>query len=265
MTHHSFTATPGRRTSRSAAQDALRAELEGVGRRIARARTDQDGELERLAALFNPASDAGLRVTEIAELAGVSRQTLINLRNQERGAHLRWDAELIVLLALGAHEGLTAKQLEERARGPIRQGDIRIALDRLRSEGFVRMVSMSGYEKLDEHLGLTDAGIAQLAPRLRYAAMPPTKRWTVYVAVRAGDGSALVRAGERSDGVHQVAYLPAGTAHGMEQPEIGLHVEASSGEDACVAALAKVSRWRSEENLDREAPAVVTMLIPPTA
>ena len=73
-------------TIRVAARETVLQELEAIGSRRKQLLSDADDELERLAAFLPVANAAGIRQNEIAERAAVSRQTLVNLRNEGRGA-----------------------------------------------------------------------------------------------------------------------------------------------------------------------------------
>jgi hypothetical protein len=249
--------------TRAAVEAVIRGELDALGDRLATYREAAAAELERVAAFRWLTELAGIRPTEVAERVGVSRQTLANLREDNRGAGHEWPLDLLVLLRLGL-EGPQA--VNSLARLPTRPHEVTRALDRLSHEGLVGVVghAASGTTTPITYWRLTALGIEDLPRRLRHAAMPPSRTWTAYVTSSPAEANAIAEAGEVSLGAHEVVVIPAGTVHGMTSPEIAFHVEAA---DEVTAQSAAVVRFRELRKLagmaDRQTPIVVSALIAP--
>jgi DNA-binding XRE family transcriptional regulator len=253
-------------TIRVAAREAVLRELEVIGSRRKRLLSDADDELERLAAFLNVASAAGIRQNEIAERAGVSRQTLVNLRNEGRGRGYDWNLDLEAMLALAFQGPQTVESLASLL--PQVLGDeipIQAALDRLTSAGAAAWAgaAMSGDNRQD-YFKLTPQGVEELPSRLRQAAIPENKRWTAYVATAQTDADTLAEVGQSILGEYRVGVIPANTMQGMEQPEIAFYVDAPSFDDAVSGAAAFYGELRKRAQLNPE-PAHVTAVIPPQA
>jgi DNA-binding phage protein len=97
------------RTSRLALQALHRQELTDSGRRIQESREAAQRELDRIAAFLPGARHAGMTMTEISQLTGLSRPTLYELQN--RSGTVELDVTLAVLSALGGLGPQTAEQL----------------------------------------------------------------------------------------------------------------------------------------------------------
>jgi transcriptional regulator with XRE-family HTH domain len=97
------------RTSRLALQVLHRRELAESGRRIKAGREDNQRELRRIASFLPGARHAGLTMTEISELTGMSRPTLYQLQTGKAGDDR--DPTVTLLNALGGLGPQTAEQL----------------------------------------------------------------------------------------------------------------------------------------------------------
>jgi hypothetical protein len=246
---------------------AVRMELDEVGKRLARARADESAELDRVAALFTVGTDAGLRVHEIAERAGISRQTLLNARTSGRGVpERRLNVDVRLACALGVGDAKSEQALIEMvAQGPIRPHEVSAALKRLVDAGEARLVStrISGNGAVS-YYRLTEHGAARLPGRLRQATISPTREWIVYVASTPGEAHAIVSAAELLLGKHEVSVIPAGTRLDMQVPEVAWRVEASDSEHAIQAAIGRMHELRGDiDSLDADKPVVVMALVYP--
>ena len=97
------------RNGRLALQALHRKELGDSGRRIQQSREAAQHELDRIAAFLPGARHAGMTMSEISQLTGLSRPTLYELQN--RGGAGTPDVTLAVLSALGGLGPQTAEQL----------------------------------------------------------------------------------------------------------------------------------------------------------
>lgn len=252
---------------RSAVEGAIRAELDALGDRLGTFRTAANAEIERLAALRWVTELAGIGGTEVAERAGVSRQTLANLRSGDRAADHEWPVDLRVMLELGlsgpksSHELMAAIGLP-----PVHGVQVTGAIERLKDEGLIAVAGRAAGEVGEPiaYWRLTGAGTADLPQRLRQAAIPPSRSWTAYVRSTAAEATAIAGAGGRALGDHGVLVIPAGTVSGMEQPEVAFQVEAHDPKSAEMAAAALFAELRERAGMTpRGRPVVVSALVPP--
>jgi hypothetical protein len=254
-------------TTRAAVQAAIRAELDALGDRLSAFRDAANAELERLATLRWVTEMAGLRSTEVADRAGVSRQTLANLRADRRGADYEWPLDTRILLELGLRgpqstDGLVGSIAQPR----VNEFQVTQALERVVGEGLVAEagLALSGNSAPVRYWRLTATGIEDLPRRLRHAAIPESRAWTAYVQSDAAEAGAIAEAGVRALGEHGIAVLPARTVHGMERPEVAFWVEASDPQSAQATAVSLFADLRARAGLGpRKEPVLVSALIPP--
>jgi DNA-binding phage protein len=97
------------RNGRLALQALHRNELTDSGRRIQQSRDAAQRELDRIAVFLPGARHAGMTMSEISQLTGLSRPTLYELQN--RSSTVELDITLAVLSALGGLGPQTAEQL----------------------------------------------------------------------------------------------------------------------------------------------------------
>jgi transcriptional regulator with XRE-family HTH domain len=253
--------------TRAAVQGLIRGELDGLGDRLAAFREAASAELERLAALRWLTDFAGIGPTEVAERAGVSRQTLANLRSDARAVDYKWPVDLRVLLELGIHGPKTGEQLERTiGKPPLSDFQVSRAISRLTADELIAVARREAARagEPDTFWRLTAKGLEDLPRRLRHAAMPPSRRWTAYVTSSPAEAAAIAAAGERALGEHGVAVVPAGTVHGMEAPEVAFVVEAPDPQRAQTEAIAVFRRLRERAGMTpRQSPVVVSALAPP--
>jgi transcriptional regulator with XRE-family HTH domain len=247
--------------TRAAARRQVAQELENVRRRRESAQLEAEAELDRLGALLPVAEDAGMRQHEIAELSGVSRQTLVNLRNRGRGADRHWNIDLRILLKLAFHGAHSVPMLESAIGFPVDAIETGDAIERLVQAKAIRFAgSVRSGQQDESYYRITQGGLAQLPGRLHHAAMPASIRWAAYIATK--DADKLTNVGETALGQYEVALIPASTTHDMQLPEIAFYVDASTVDHAAHAATVKYAQLRKLAKLEPE-PAYITTLIPP--
>jgi transcriptional regulator with XRE-family HTH domain len=257
-----------RDTTRAAVQGAVRAELAALGDRLSAFRGAAAAEMERLAALRWVTDATGIRGNEVAERAGVSRQTLANLRSEQRGTDYHWPPDLRVLIELGINGPQSTDQLTGSiGTVPVDPWQVTDAIDRLAAERLIAVAgrAASGTTEPVVYWRLTAAGVEDLPRRLQHAAMPPSQTWTAYVRASPAEGSAIAEAGQRALGEHGTVVIPAGTVHGMTSPEVAFWVEAPHPQAAQAAAIALFRELRRRAGMtERQEPIVVTALVPPS-
>lgn len=249
---------------RAAARVAVLQELESIGMRRQALLEDADTELERLGAFLSVAESAGIRQNEIAERANVSRQTLLNLRNEGRGTKREWNIDIRVMLVLAFSGAQSLESLTSLLRpGRDYEHHAEEALKRLCEAGAVTWAGagLSGGDRQD-YFKLTPQGVAELPGRLGLAAMPESRRWTAYVAANKPDAHKIVTAGEIAMGQYEVAHIPAATRYDMTSDEVAFHVEAPTVEQAGLAAAALYARLRKLAGLGHETARVMALLPP---
>lgn len=107
--------------------------LEAAGAARAEALAEADRQLDRVARLLPDALLGGLTLSEIARVAGVSRQTLYELR--ARYSDSDGDLRLAVLQSVAWMQPVTTDELAEHLGRD--RGDIARTLKRLMSENFI--------------------------------------------------------------------------------------------------------------------------------
>lgn len=223
--------------------------------------------MERLAAFRWLTEQAELRPHEVAERAGVSRQTLANLRSDGRGVDYEWPPDLRILLEVGLHGPRSTDQLVESiGQAPVNAFEVTQAIDRLVAEQLLGVAGKAAAETAEPtvYWHLTGRGIEDLPRRLRHAAMPPSRTWTAYVASSAAEANAIVAAGERALGEHGAVAIPAGTVTGMTRPEVAFAIEATDAQAAATAAIVRFGELRARAGMTpRHEPVIVSALIPP--
>lgn len=252
---------------RAAVTAAVGQELDAIGSRLTNLRADTNAEIERLGAFLDVAADAGIRPGEIADRAQVSRQTVLNLRNQGRGEDREWNLDLKILLHLGCHGPHSVDALTQHlGAGPLREVQVESAIQRLVQQGSVSLlgVTTSGTQEVAYYY-LAAQGVAELPLRLREAAIPPTRHWSAYVEVGDDEAWQLVEVGESVLGEHAVALIPPKTLREMSWTELAFGVEAHNAEDAATQAVARVRDLRSAAKRPQRDPILVRALIPPSA
>jgi transcriptional regulator with XRE-family HTH domain len=146
------------RNSRLALQVLHRRELSESGRLIRESRDATQRELGRIAAFLPGARHAGLTMTEISELTGLSRPTLYQLQNDQGTSRT---VTLAVLSALGGMGPQTTEQLSGATK--IAEAAIASVLEELVARELVSVAV--GYYTAGEQTAfimLTEAGAAHL-------------------------------------------------------------------------------------------------------
>lgn len=234
---------------RAATTQAVIDEIEAIGARLARLRGEVAVEMNRLEALDPLARDMQISVAEIAEAAGVSRQTLAARRRSPGEA--RYDPELRVLLTLGMKGPLRESELSQQILvADLPRQDVRRALKNLEENGLVEVARReTGPKGLLSSWGLSEQGLAALPGRLRRFAVPAGRRWTVYLQVDPAEGQRLIETAVEDHGLYQAALIPKGTVEGMQTAELAFRVEAGDLDQAHLTAEGEWAKLRTKAGL----------------
>jgi chromosome segregation and condensation protein ScpB len=133
-------------------------ELEAAGAARARALAEADKQLDRVARLLPDALSGGLSLSEIGRVAGVSRQTLYELR--ARYSDLDGDLRLAVLQSVAWMQPVTVDELAEHLGRDA--GDISRTLSGFVSDDFVDVGSRRTEDGEEVEFDLTAAGASTL-------------------------------------------------------------------------------------------------------
>lgn len=147
------------RNSRLTLQVLHRKELGESGRRIQESRESAQRELDRIAAFLPGARHAGMTMSEISQLTGLSRPTLYELQNRNGAGE--GDVTLAILSALGGLGPQTSEQLAGVMK--IAEGVVAHAVEDLLARELVSVAL--GYYTAGTQTAfvmLTEAGVAQL-------------------------------------------------------------------------------------------------------
>jgi hypothetical protein len=147
------------RNSRLALQVLHRKELSESGRRIQEGRESAQRELDRVAAFLPGARHAGMTMSEISQLTGLSRPTLYEL--QSRSGSGERDLTLPILSALGGLGPQTTEQLAGAMK--LAEGVVAKAVEDLIARELVSVAL--GYYTAGAQTAfvmLTEAGVAHL-------------------------------------------------------------------------------------------------------
>jgi len=216
------------RNGRVVLQSAGRERFAVAGDRIRRARALITEETRVVALLVDPVLSAGVSATEAADLLGMSRQSVYDLRQRgiESNEQLEW--RLVAYLAAGGAAPLAG--LVERTHAD--EEAVRSALKVLDESQLVKpaimqyeggtaealyRVTTAGVAALEEWVWLTDAG-----PQL----------WSVYTPMLPEERESLERVAHDVFGPDWFAVLEPGTVRDQQLAELAFNVTAQSFEEA---------------------------------
>jgi transcriptional regulator with XRE-family HTH domain len=268
MTEPDFLATDDPKTTGARTRAVVRAQIEAVladvSRRRSAAKIEEAAQLDRVAALLEPARAAGLSLERIASLSGVSRPTLTTLREPER---VGWaDAEFALLLALAVGGPQDDEQLLGHAAHFAHDRELGAALEVLLSRGLVGTRFVTHYQAANavRYLGLTRSGEDALLARLPRAGMSADFAWTAYFAIDESEGRKLEAAGETLLGTHEVTLLYPGQGQNTDW-EIAFQVLAATRADAFAEGHRQLTGLRKAAGIDVNHAAGNVVLFGPTS
>jgi DNA-binding MarR family transcriptional regulator len=222
---------------RSLLQASYRAALGEDGQRIGAAQAELDSVYENLRPKVTGALAAGLRVAEVADLLGISRQKIYEFRGHERDSETELQIE--ALSHLGAAGASTPDQLA--ALLGVTADEALSALRALEKDGAVR-TAMSGYgADLATYYKLTESGAARVERWVLGTDREP-RRMTIYAEIGIDEREALREVAIDMFGPEFHAIIEPGTVNSQTSPELAFSVPADTPE----IAIAK-GRERLEE------------------
>jgi hypothetical protein len=211
--------------------------------------------MQRVGALAQLAELGGIRVHEVADRIGVSRQTVHAQRDSIPDYHLPLDTRLLAAL-VGPHTRTDVDLIDELARGPVRRYEVEQAIEELAQRGDVRRagVVMDG-PRGRQILKVTAQGSGRLPLLVRQATAPPMRRWVVCVLSSRGEARTIEAEGSALLGADQVLVIDP-CRYDMTEPEVAFVVEADDDLSACREAAARMTRLRQRVGGPSGAPVV---------
>lgn len=245
--------------SRSLLLALSRSALLEAGQKLSAARAREQDALQTIGQQVNVALRAGVRISEIADLTGLTRQKVYELRDAHGGN--AEDLEALVLTQLAASGGQSVEGLVGQLRD-VDTEDARRMLADLQQRGLVR-VAVTHYgtgETVDRALLITPDGEAYLEELL--AAETGLVRMSAYVAFAPEERSAIEAAARDVFGTERFSIIEPGTASDVVLPELAFFLVATDGQQAVAQARERMDEVRAAAALEPRPP--VHIVITPT-
>jgi DNA-binding MarR family transcriptional regulator len=242
--------------SRSLLLALSRNALQEAGQRLSDARASEQHALRMIGQQVNVALRAGMRISEIAELTGLTRQKVYELRDAHGDS--AEDLEALVLTQLAASGGQSVEGLVGQLRDVDADGVRRMLAD-LQQRGLVR-VAATHYgtdETFDQSLLITPDGEAHLEELL--AAEPGLVRLSVYVAFDPDERPALEAAARDVFGTERFSIIEPGTASDVVLPELAFFLVAADGQQAISLARGRMAEVRAAAGLEPRLPEYIVV------
>lgn len=243
-----------REKGRSLLQASYRAALGEDGQRIAAAQAEIDSVYEELRPKVAGALAAGLRVAEIADLLGVSRQKIYEFRGRERDSEKELQIE--ALSHLGAAGASTPDQLA--ALLEVTTDEALSALRVLEKNGAVR-TAMSGYgADLVTYYKLTESGAATVERWVLGTDREP-RRMTIYAEIGLNEREALRKVALDMFGPEFYAIIEPGTVNSQTSPELAFSVPADTPEAAVAQGRERLEELRRLAGVPSRIPEITAV------
>lgn len=247
----------------SAGLAGLREALNACGQRRVAAEERRAAETERVGALAALAELAGVRVNEVAERTGVSRQTVHSQRGAVSEYRLPLDTRVLAAL-LGPQARTDVDLVGQLARGPIQPFQVEGAINDLEYRGDLRRAGVLPGEHSRTILKITVQGQARFPLMLWQATAPPSRRWVVCVASSEEEASSIEEEGSALLGADQVMVIPRCTSD-MTGPEVAFVIEADDDLSAWREAASRMAELRQRVGGDQDPPVVRAIIQRPRA
>jgi hypothetical protein len=243
--------------SRAWMQALYRQNLADAGESIKTAENQLDTQLKRVGTLIDGSIAAGIRVSEIAEITGLSRQKIYDLRDRQRPDEE--DLNMRILARLGAAGALTVSQLSGELR--VAEEPVAAEMTDLERQHLVSPL-MSSYEggHSETHFKISTKGAVAVERWMLEPGQEPA-RVSVYAAIGLREMEAIRQVAIDVFGPEWFAIIQPGTLIGQELPELAFFVVADNGDDAVIKARARLDELRSMAGV-RPQTAVITALAP---
>ncbi len=243
--------------SRAVTGALIRQALESAGQRIREAQRDLDRELARIGRNVAGAQAAGISISDVAEMTGLSRQKIYELRDRHGAGMEELSYRILAQLAAGG------AQSAEQLAGSLKQdpGPVQSAVGEMLAEGWLRPLvtqyeggASSAVYKLDE------AGEVAFEDFLK-AGGEEEERFTVYIGMTADEEPALRATAAKVFGPEWFAVIEPGTVDGQNAPELAFHVAAASPDEAVPIASDRMRQLREIAEVQQK-PVLITTILP---
>ena len=214
----------------------------------------------RLRTLVRAGKAVGLGTLELADRAGLARQSIYELlRGSSPGSAEDADA---AVLAVVAADGAVTRDALASSLG-LSAEDVSRTVDELSEQGALKLAS-AGYSRSDmlEVVLLTDTGRSALERQLGRSSPSRPDFWTSYISVEPAEAKALLDAAERRFGRDRTALLPVGTVAQMTEPELALAFDASDSVDLFNQSAQAWDLLREDLSLPRSSPRIAAVSPP---
>ena len=234
-----------------------RGALEEAGEKIVMTQSQLDSVIGRVGVQIAGAVGAGMKISEIAELTGLSRQKIYELRDRYRGD--LEDLNMRALAQLGASGALTISQVSSQLS--VVEPRVASAIEELERGGLVKPL-MSSYEggETVTYFKITPPGAEALERWMLDPEKEPA-RVTVYVAIGMDEKEGLRDVAINFFGPEWFAIIEPGTVRDQRDPELAFHVAAENSEEAVARARSRVQELRKVAKLEPR-PVAITALLP---
>jgi DNA-binding PadR family transcriptional regulator len=246
-----------RQRSRALLDALSRDALEEAGHRLADIRQAEERELETISRHLPGALAGGLSVTEIAEITGLSRQKIYELRKRHTFADDDLQLRILIQLAAGgAQSAEGVAHVLDDVPPPIVYG----ALRQMDGAGLVDTV-VTEYDggSLDEWFAVTPTGQERLEALVK--PQDEGQRMAVYAAIDPDERPKLERIAAQVLGPEWFAVIQPGTVTDQDWTELAFHVVAFDGPSAVARGRERLTELRRAAGVS-DRPAVITAVAP---
>jgi transcriptional regulator with XRE-family HTH domain len=246
-----------RERSRGLLLAATRHALAELGDELVEAHRAEESALDAVAHYLPGALAAGLSVSDVAELTGLSRQKIYELRRRHTFAEDEASSRVLVQLAAGGPQPVDAitHALDDLSREQVED-----ALGDLRATNAVTTFSTE-YETgtPEEWFALTAEGEARLGDLPVPDDRP--KQSIVYARIHDDERSKLEAAAVAVFGTERFGFIPPGTVSGQEWTELAFPVAAENADAALALGRERLEELRRAAGISQR-PAIITAISP---
>lgn len=211
-------------SSKDAMRGVYRDALAAAGARRLELENAQRDETSRLAELAIGARAAGISLSEIARVTGLSRPTVYALIEQSGPPEP--DLDYQILSAAAGHGRVSIGHLTGATNRPA--DEIAERCGQLVSAGYVNVATASSGSDEVAYYGLTYAGEERLEAMLYELGAVAETQFFAYLPIPGEAVDAVYAATVRRFHPNDFALIAAGTAHDVQQPELALQLRAAT-------------------------------------
>lgn len=231
--------------------------LEVAGDRIQAAQDQLDEEIDRVAIHVAGAVNAGIPMSEIAKLTGLSRQKLYELK--KRGGGDRDDLPYRALAVLAGAGALDSGQLASNLE--VDADEIEPVVRSLLTQGWVRplITQYQGGASMTL-LKLAEPGEAALEDWLLSGLGNEAETMTVYVGLQHDEAAVIEAEAREFFGPEWFALIAPGTVGDQKAPELAFRVVAHDQEEAVARAGERMQQLRASAGV-KPRPVLITLIL----